>query len=67
MMLGENLDTAYLCFFMSTYNVPISNLRLGDTGKTNGNLKQIITGKPLGINLVARRSACIGLGLGIGA
>lgn len=65
MMLGETLDTAYLCFFffMSTYNVPISNLRLRGTGKTNGNVKQLMTGIPLGINLAARRSACIGLGL----
>lgn len=49
-------------FFMSAYNVPIFNLRLRGTGKTNGNLKQLMTGIPLGINLVARRSACIDLG-----
>lgn len=62
----KDLSYCLSVFFMSAYNVPIFNLRLRGTGKTNGNLEQLMTGIRLGINLVARRSACIDLGLCIG-
>lgn len=59
-------DLGYLLpvfFFLSTYNIP----RVTGTEKADGDLKQLMTEIPLGINLVVGSSVCIGLGLSMGA